>query len=321
MNYQEFRTFREQVTSQQSLLRLDCMNPFKAMNFLKKKSINLSECSGIKTLDVWAKTMNVEEYKNAAIISGGVRESLKGLFKIFAANNKELWLPQDVYPFYWDTAHNAGLKPRSFSTLPTPDIRALNEASRDSVILITSPISPLGRTLGKEETAEFKQWLQVSKDRQIILDTVYSYARGFDKHTIALLETGQCFIAHSLSKAWLERGVFGVLLAPQKDRDICRNTLIPPSAEACSSAFMALEKQNDLSDVQQEAFSHEWNQLTPAIREFAPNFEAPKTGYFAAIEVNHKEVLKRNNALVIPGTVFGSDNNNISIISCLYNIS
>ncbi|MBL4698457.1 MAG: aminotransferase class I/II-fold pyridoxal phosphate-dependent enzyme [Phycisphaerales bacterium] len=320
MNFQEFKAFRDQVTEQRSLLRLDCMNPFKAMSFLKVGFENARRHSCDDALDLWAETMGVEEYRSAAIASGGVRASLKGLFNIFAAHGKELWLPEDVYPFYWDSAQNEGLSSRSFPTLPIPDFTVLNQASAESVVVITSPVSPLGRTLNDEETSQIKHWLSESKGRRVFLDTVYSYTRGFDKNTMDLFETGQCFVSHSLSKAWLERGVFGALLAPEGDQHVCRNVLVSPSNMACSSAFTALGQSN-LPDKQQHAFSQEWSRLASDIREFVPSFQIPKTGYFAAINAKHDEVLKKYNALVIPATVFGSSRQDVSIISCLYDIS
>lgn len=321
MNYQEFGVYQDQVAARQSLLRLDCMNPFKAMGFLKSEFPNPTPRSRDDVLDLWAETMGMKEHKSIAISSGGVRESLKGLFNIFAANGKELWLPEDVYPFYWETAHNAGLKPRSFPTLLTPDLAALDQASTDSVIVITNPISPLGRMLSKEEIDKIKKWLCDSGNRRVVVDTVYSYTRGFDISTLELFETGQCFVAHSLSKAWLERGVFGVLLAPEKDRKVCKDVLAAPPESACASAFAALATQNDLPDVQQRIFSKEWARLTPALQKIAPDFEAPETGYFAAIGAGHHDVLKDHQALVIPVTVFGSHHKDISVVSCLYDIN
>ncbi len=321
MNFQEFKTYRDQVAAQQSVLRLDCMNPFIAMNFLKAESSSLKQRSNHDTLDMWAETMGVERYRDMALASCGVRESLKGLFNVFAAEGRELWLPEDVYPFYWDAANNSELVPRSFPTLPAPDFTGLGQAASDGVAVITNPISPLGRVLSDEETSEIKAWLADSRDRQIILDTVYSYTRDFDNNTIELFETGQCYVAHSLSKAWLERGVFGALLTPEKYFGICKAAISRPSSAACSSAFAALEKQNDLCDKQKHVFSDRWNGLASSIREFAPNFQPPKTGYFLAIEAKHGDVLKEHSALIIPATVFGSSREDVSIISCLYGVS
>jgi aspartate/methionine/tyrosine aminotransferase len=321
MNFQEFKSFRDKVTQQQSLLRLDCMNPFKAMSFLKYEPQSTAQCSSDDVLGLWAKAMNVRDYRDRAIPCEGVRESLKSLFNMFAVKGKELWLPEDVYPFYWEAAHNTGLKPLAFSTLPTPSLDTLEHASANSVVIITNPVSPLGRVLSKEETDNIKAWLNASKDRQIVLDTVYSYSRGFDCNTMELFETGQCFIAHSLSKAWLERGIYGVLLAPKKELEVCKDILVPPTKDSCYSAFTTLEKQNNLPEIQQSAFSQEWARLTPAIQKLIPNFQAPKTGYFATINARYDEVLKKHNVLVIPSTVFGSSRLDLSVISCLYSIS
>ena len=319
MNFQEFKAFRDQVTEEKSLLRLDCMNPFKAMSFLKVDVANQVDCSSEDTLDLWAETMSAHKHRNRAIATGGVRESLKGLFNIFSSNGKEVWLPEDTYPFYWDTAHNVGLKPQSFPTLPTPDLSVLDKADKDSVAVITNPLSPLGRTLNKDEVTQICEWLEVSKDRQIILDTVYSYTRDFDAATQKIFETGQCYIAHSLSKAWLERGVFGVLLPPKKEFEACQRILKTPSKDACTSAFSALKEQNDLADTQQHAFSQEWNRLKPLIQNLAPDFQVPKTGYFSSVSINYKDALEEHGALVIPASVFGARNNTSSIVSCLYN--
>ena len=177
MDYQQFRAFKEQITSERDdLLRLDCMNPFLAMSFLKNSYPDAPEKNSEQMLDMWAQTMGMQEYRDRAIASAGVRETLKSLFNLYASENKELWLPEDVYPYYWDTAKNAGLAPRSFSTMGEPDLDILDQASDNSVIVITNPISPLGRNLNDEEVARIKDWLAQSPQRRIILDSVYAYA-------------------------------------------------------------------------------------------------------------------------------------------------
>ena len=320
MNFVEFKEFRDQITPERSLIRLDCMNPFIAMNYLKSEFIGASSYGANDALDLWAQTMRMQAYRDIAMPTEGVRHSLKGLFNIFAANGKELWLPEDTYPYYWDTANDIGLKPHSFATLPTLDLSGIEKASHDSAILLTNPLSPLGCTLADHEVFKLKEWLERSKDRRVILDTVYSYKREFDQATLELFKTDQCFIAHSLSKAWLERGVFGALLAPEKEINLCKEVFSPPPVSASTSAFNALKMQNDLPDIQQKAFSEEWERLMPIIQEIDPNFKAPLTGYFAAISANHLDVLNEQNKLIIPASVFGSTKSDISIISCLYDM-
>lgn len=175
--------------------------------------------------------------------------------------------------------------------------------------------------LDKEETRSLKEWLADSDDRRVILDEVYNYACKFDPYTHELLETEKTIVVHSLSKAWLERGVFGVVIAPQENVDDYREILRSPPQEQCNFAFVALKNQPNMPYEQQRDFSREWNRLSPVIRAFAPNFQAPKTGYFSTIPVQYKKVLEEFNALVIPATVFGSEKVDVSIVSCLHDIN
>ena len=321
MNYQEYRKFKESIKDQSSLLRLDCMNPFKAMNFMKKVNSTTSPIPESDVLDLWADKMRVQSLRSVALASHGVRESLKALFKYFALQKKELWLPDDTYPFYWDAALNSNLRPHGFSTSNAMNLTTLDQASANSVVVITNPVSPLGRRLNNKEINQIKDWLAGSPDRQIVIDTVYDYTSHFDALTLELFETGQCFIAHSLSKAWLERGIFGVLLTPKKERDTCANLLESPNSEACSSAFNAMEQCPDLPIQQQTAFSREWQRLLPKIQTLAPDFTSPVSGYFSVAKINHEVALNDFNTLVIPASVFGSRDSELSVITCLYDIA
>lgn len=321
MNNAQFEKFKTEALQRENILRLDCLDPFKAMNFLKQDFISSSmPPSSDDVLNTWAKIMNVERYRDQAISSNGVRESLTHLFNIFATNDRDIWLPEDVYPFYWGAAARMDIKPHSFPTLPVPDFRPLDRASGNSVVLITNPITPLGRALNTDEINTLKNWLAQSKDRRLILDTVYSYSQKFNKGTLDLFETNQCIIVSSLSKAWLERGKFGILLAPKNDQ-ILPQKIAQPSMEACQSALIALHEQQNLPDIQQSAFTQEWERLAPTIQKFASDFRPPQTGYFSTINVNHRTVLDEFNALVIPASVFGSKKKNISVVTCLYDIA
>lgn len=320
MNRDEFVIFKNEITAQRSLLRLDCMNPFAAMRYLKKDFTAAARPSA-DVIALWAERMDMQTYQAQALASPGVRQTLRDLFGLFSSQKKDLWLPEDVYPFYWEAAQDQGLSIKSFPTLPTPDFTPLDQASENSVALITNPVSPLGRRMNTQEAGALKKWLGESKDRRVILDTVYSYTHGFDTETLGLLETNQCYVAHSLSKAWLERGVFGILVPPKQDRDTCKAILQTPPQEACNSAYVALDLQPEMPLIQQRDFSREWQKLTPAIRAFAPDFVAPDTGYFAAINAPYDKVLAQHNALVIPGSVFGSKKPEISVVSCLFDIA
>jgi aspartate/methionine/tyrosine aminotransferase len=262
--------------------------------------------------------MALRDRQDRALATPGVRQTLTALFGQLRDKGHEFWLPQDVYPFYWQVAEAAHITAQSFPTLPRPDFRPLAKAGPRAVALLTNPVSPLGRLMDAREIGALKNWLAESKDRRLVLDTVYAYTRGFDAGTRALLDTDQCYVAHSLSKAWLERGVFGVLVPPAADAAGCRAILHAPPPGACASAFAALARQPDLPLVQQRAFSAAWKRLAPAIRAFAPDFTPPQSGYFAVVKADWEKVLKDHGTLVIPASVFGSKKPGLSVLSCLH---
>lgn len=322
MRYAQFQQFRDDVLAAQpeGLIRLDDTNPFAAMEFLKTR-FNAAAVDHAHVLDVWAASMDVSAAREQVLATSGVRDTLKSLFDMHKANNRELWLPQDVYPFYWDEALKRGLTPKTFQTLPAPAIHQLDSAGNQATALITNPVSPLGRYLDKAEVAAFTDWLQAAPERRLVLDTVYAYQAGFDAGTKALFATGQCIVSHSLSKAWLERGVFGMVLAPEQDMAALRAGFTEPAPAAFGAAFAALTAQPDLPACQQSAFRRQWNKLTPHIRSFAPDFEPPANGYFGVIAGNHLDILRQQHTLVLPASMFGSDRSDLSVVSCLHNVA
>ena len=305
-------------------LYLDEQNPFTTMNFLKRKfsAAAAQPRTPEEVLELWSYVMEVPHLLETAHVSKGVRDSIHGIYTSLENTDKELWLPEDVYRFYWDAADEHRLSPKAFSTLPQPNIQELDKASDNSIVLFTNPLRPLGRVFNQEEVNGLKNWLAQSDKRQLILDTVYSYQRGFEQTTHELMETGQCFLVHSLSKAWLERGNYGVLIPPAKD-DVhinWKDMLSTPPNESCTSAYIALMEEPDLPYIQQKRFSHTWEKLTPRIQEFAPDFTPPASGYFAAVQANAEDVLKQHNTHIIPASTFGSTQEDMSVISCLHDI-
>lgn len=319
MNFLQWQQYRDDILKERAPLRLDCLDPFTTMGFLKRHFTSISDVSAASVLDLWAERMQASNFRAGTIATPGVRESLKALFSCYAQTGKQMILPEDVYPFYWQEAAKSGLKPVSFRTLPQPDFTALASANGNSAVLITSPLSPLGRDLQEQEITILKAWLDESKDRMLILDTVYNYRRSFDETVHGLYEHGQTIIAHSLSKGWLERGIFGTLSFPAHNR-IQEGIFPAPSTVACNSAFAALDKQEMLADIQQHSFRREWARLAPSICEFAPEFRAPQNGYMAVIPVNAAKILETHNAMLVPASVFGSSRSDLSVITCLQDL-
>lgn len=319
MNRDEFVLFRKSVLEQEAPLLLDEMNPFAAMAGLKENFAAQAARTHNDVLDLLAKYMAIDTKRGDMCAAKGVRASLETIFNICAAQGRELWLPEDVYPFYWQAAEKESLQPRSFQTLPAPDLSFLEETSDNSTILISNPLTPLGQLLSDEDTTRLKKWLAGAQNRRLVIDTVYTYSGTFDKNTCRLYETGQTIIAHSLSKAWLERGRFGIVIAPQADHEILRRQLETPNQETCAAVYNTLEHQPDLPARQTRWFKQEWARITPHIRRFDPAFQPPQSGYFALTHARYDNVLAKHKTLIIPASVFGSTQDNLSIVSCLRN--
>jgi aspartate/methionine/tyrosine aminotransferase len=321
MNRDEFFKYRDNLDLTEDTLRLDSIDPFTNMAFLKKAVNTAPHASAHDVINQWHKMTNMGAYSANILANQGVRATITALFNHFANNQQDLWIAEDNYDFYNNTAKSLNISARYFATLPEPQLSDLSNAASDAVMLISNPVSPLGRYLNDSEIEQIKGWLSESKARRVLLDTVYDYKISPDESTRALLNTDQAYAIGSLSKSYLERGSFGILITPSADIRIAQAILAEPKNEAPQSALPVLASQPNLPHIQQEAFNKEWARLSPAIKNFAPDFKPPLTGYFTMIAQNFETVLKEHNALLIPATLFGSKDKNLSVASCLNNIS
>jgi aspartate/methionine/tyrosine aminotransferase len=318
MNFSEYKAYRDELLLTQSPQRLDCLNPFVAMAFTHDTAVDVSPASSDAAIASWCEAMGMEDDRRDVIAVEGVRAALASLFRDLGRKQIDLWLPQDVYPYYWETAKQSVAAPQihSFHTLPYIDLEALDTASANATVLITNPVSPLGRYLSSDEVRDLKVWLAACPQRRLVLDTVYAYREGFDQSTLSLLDTGQVFVLHSLSKAWLQRGVWGAVVPPRKDPGQWKTVFEAPSDTSSGIAIDALARLRDLPDRQQALFDAEWNRLMPDLMRISGgSFRRPKSGYLGLIEVNAADALVQSNALVVPASVFG-----LSVVSCLYAI-
>ena len=328
VTYPDYFAYRDMVLETSSPLRLDENDPFSTMDYMRRAFVAASaeisqnnyvpELSAQAAKDLWAITTGMQAARDNVIATSGVRASLQSLFAHYAQAGTQVWLPQDVYAFYWDQAELHGLQPRSFTTLPKPDFTPLQDAAAADVALISNPVSPLGRYLNEAEVEQLGAWLAGSDQRRLVIEGVYGYQPELHVSTRTLYKNGQVLVAHSLSKAWLERGVYGVLLAPEADKAVLEQFMQKPSPAASLAALTALQRAQDLPDAQQRAFQHKWEQLRPALQAIDPAFQPPESGYLAAINGNHADILARHSALVLPARLFGSRNPDLSVASCLY---
>lgn len=323
MNFSEYKAYRDELLTSAAPQRLDCLNPFVAMAFTHAPLAGADDRTSGEAIETWSAVMGMQHPAGSVVAVNGVRAGLTALFSALDARNMELILPADVYPFYWDTARGLVRRHpiRSFETLPLPDFSSLSEASSRSLALITNPVSPLGRYLSEDEVSTLKAWLSASPDRRLALDCVYAYRNGFDASTLSLLETGQVFVFHSLSKAWLQRGVWGAVVCPVADGESWRDIFSEPSAVSSGIACAALADLSDLPDAQQALFDREWDRLMPDLMRISDGrFKKPVSGYLGFIDVDHKTALSEHGALLVPASVFGSADAGLSVASCLYSM-
>jgi hypothetical protein len=230
----------------------------------------------------------------------------------------EVWLPEDVYPVYWELARGAGLACRPFATYPALDLGALAAAPPRSAVVLPCPLSPVGRPLTAGEAETLRAWLAAEPERRGVLDTVYCFANRLDAAAVALWRTGRVFVVHSLAKAWLSPETLGIVLAPAEAVGELTALLPPPKPDALPLAHLCLTERRDLPESLQRTFERRWRRLAPTLRAVVPGWRPPATGYFATLAVPFAELLERHDWLAVPASVFGSSDAGQSVITCLY---
>jgi histidinol-phosphate/aromatic aminotransferase/cobyric acid decarboxylase-like protein len=311
MNYQQFRALRDRLVAESDLLRLDGMNPAKALASLVPAPPE-GPASSAEALRAWLDLFAPDIAPERASVGKGVRELLAVVFAHLAAAGYELWLPEDVYPEYGNLAGQAGLRCHGLVTLPEPRLGAIR-AGECAALLLPQPLAPLGRSLTGAEGEFLRAWLGGSLRRRLILDTVYHFASKMGALTRSLWETGQTFVLHSIAKGWLLPDTLGVVLSPPDVSLPCPEV----AAAAAGQATAALRTSPEMPTAVEATFRRQWASLTERIRALVPGWRPPSTGYFSVLPVAFEELL-RQGILGVPASVFGSRRADLSVISCLY---
>lgn len=174
MNFQEYKEYKETLIDDK-YLRLDCLNPFKAMDFVK-----VPEPDGM----VYAST--------DISYTRGVRSSLETLFNAF--QNRTIYIPEEVYPVYFELSKKCKyVVPYSiFGDKP-------HFIGKESVVLHTLSF------FGDNELTPKEVKRLVNKGITVIIDAVYDYKGAcFEYETHENL-----FILTSTAKTHLTRN-FGI---------------------------------------------------------------------------------------------------------------
>lgn len=306
MNYQTFRTVRDRLLAASSPLRLDCMNPAKALAHLVPTATGTATTGD--ALRTWRDLFAPDVPTDCLRAGTGIRGLLPQVF----ATCRKLWLPGDVYPEYHVLADRAGLDCHDLVTVPTLDLAPLVDAGPDAALLLPQPLAPLGRYLSADEVTAIRQWLAASPRRRLLLDTVYHFANRLDPVARALWDGGQTYLLHSLAKGWLLPDTLGVLVTP--DVTLPRDEISP---EAAGRAVAALRAHPDHPADVEATFRRQWAALADRLRAVLPQWQPPVTGYFSVVALGFDELL-RHDLLAVPATVFGSHREDLSIVSCLY---
>lgn len=323
MTYDDYKRWcREVLASERGsrLVRLDCMNPAKALSALAPALPETGPVRQARELErAWRDAFHVPTSGAAAearvMLGRGVRELLRGLFQHFAHEGRVLFAPSDVYPVYHALAAAAGLPLRAFPTCPEPRLPSAPPGEAPEVLLLPEPLMPLGRGLTDDETRALESWLGADPRRLVVLDTVYTFTTRFSAATQRLLSTGQAVVLHSLAKGHLHPDLAGFALVPPALARVQERTGVPePAPESLRQACDLLERHPELPLRVQARFDEHWARLRAALGTLP--FDIPHTGYFSTSALSFEALLERD-WLAVPGSVFGPPEARWSVVTCL----
>ncbi len=321
MNYRQYRDWKETVLSGRPLRRLDCMNAAKALAFLARPIDALKHPTGPEEIVNWWKEISGLGGEHLRVHLGhGVRQILQIVLEYFGGDEQTLWLPEDIYPVYFDLAKRFEVK--CYETMNNFNFEFLIGASHTDTLLITDPLTPLGRYLLPHELETCCEWLKESPNRLLIIDAVYCYELGELARLNDLVETNQVIVIHSLSKSWLSPQLLGIAVCPQKvvaKMEPCRDECLWGNVDL-EGAYSLVITDPHRPQLQQTLFSQQWRLLAPELQEVYRDWHPPRTGYFSTLPIHHMKLLQDRNMLAVPASVFGSKRRNLSVISCLFDI-
>lgn len=327
MDFDEFKTWRDRILETAHIAsedRFDCLNPFKAMDFAKRwsgaRTADPKDDVATKSYDAW-KSLHFPSGSSSMHFepTGGVRAALGAMFERMEKDGMELWLPEDVYPFYRQEGYRRapGLAVRFFRTFPELDLKPLADAADRAAILITDPMTPTGRFLTKQERASIETWTNAGQDRWAIFDSVYLYSNLVPQSFSDDMRAKKFVHLFSMSKSWLLRGVFGFAVGGQDASTWWHGLGVEPTSDACADALDALLTQPGMPIAQSAVFQREWERRGSKLAKYDVVCDGAG-GYFRKVNVNHKKALEDDGIMLVPASVFGSDLDDWSIATCLY---
>lgn len=316
MNFKSYKLWRDKIVRERSPLRLDCMNPIVALDYLRPKETVSQPIGPVDLIQTWAGIADFplgEQF----VVGRGIRAFLRVLFGKRLREWDKVWLPEDVYPTYWELAkgHNC----LGFRSWPQLDLSRVLESRTSDCLLLPSPLTPTGRYLAAAEADSLITWLEQEK-RMIVLDSVYQFTGPIPAGVGRLMSHPRCIVLRSVSKSWISRQVLGVVDWSESDREMFSLIVEVAMPDEFSSLHGLMKARPKMTSSMAEDFSAEWNRLAPLLRTVDPSWGPPDTGYFSVVRGAARVVLDEYNILAVPGSVFGSDETEWSVISCLHDL-
>lgn len=347
MDYLDYQQYREILVKEKpGVLRLDCMNHVKSLSKVLEKEFSIFGDTilnlGPRLSDAynepdendlylsWSKSSNIDVPEERRVLNVGVRDVLAAIFNTVAQDFDEVWLPNDVYPKYWELARDAGIEPMGYDIIPSRlkdniDLSFLDSiTSNNAMIVMPAPLSPLGRYLNSYEKGKLSNWVGWAgrtNKRSIVFDMVYSFNEGSGESSIwECMSRENCAALWSCSKSWVQRFAFGVAEVPEEWKDAVSSKVSIHDTDHMLRLLSMMRENEYFPARLQSYFKTEWERLLPEIKKVRPSFKPPDTGYFSILPFSFDKLYKKHDILGIPPSVFGSDRTDITIISCLYDL-
>ncbi|WP_434047081.1 MULTISPECIES: hypothetical protein [Sorangium] len=251
-----------------------------------------------------------QAFKPRALVSHGIRRSLRALFELLAKRSARVGVPADVYPVYQELAAEAGatLVPWS-ARLGLPVLDGLDAA------LICEPLKPWGSHLSPLEAAQLRGWARADERRMLILDS--AYATPPTEQARALVDDESAILLASLSKGWLIPDHAGLCVVPERFQKEARGAfaMLSKDEPRVRIGYAALtEHASRPREV--GAILDQRARWLEALTSARPELKASRCIGYLAISARSFEELLELGILGVPAPVFGGPEG-LSVLSSL----
>jgi len=318
MTLDEGHKIRDSVLTEKFPLRLDCLNPFAALNVWR-----LPETGHEASIqDLQAKfhtSLNLPQ--RTSFLTKGVRSLLRTLMRTPTGQRAHWWIPGDVFPAYLNIAAEEGVLVDRYSLWPDLQLAPIMHGSGEKeFLLIPLPHSPMGYRLSTDQRDMMQAWLVQSPSRYLVVDLVYAYDHLYNPEIQEWASSSQAILAFSMSKTWLQRCLAGIAIVPDAFLEEVQPYLEIPSSFERGLALRCLVDQPDLPSRQAKRFETQWRSFSDKLKDIDLAWMPPRTGYLGVVKCHWQRLLDEHNVLAVPPALFGSPALEYSIISCLHDL-